>query len=74
MEFEVEDVLREYQMIEEELNQDSDEDEDLQGVPKDLRSISHNIARNASANFGATRGDLSHSGLLSQYVSQKMAK
>ena len=54
-------------MIEDELNVDSEEDEDLQGVPEDLRDVSKNLAKRTTSNN-------SQSGLLSQYISQKMAK
>ena len=54
-------------MIEEELNVDSEEDEDLQGVPEDYRNLSSNLAKRKVS-------DASQSGLLSQYISQKMAK
>ena len=49
IEFEFEDILREYQIIEDELNVDSDEDEDLLDIPKDLRSISHQFANSRLA-------------------------
>lgn len=73
IEFEFEDVLREYQMIEDELNVDSEDDEDLQGVPEDLRAISQNLAN--SRNLANRKNTVdSTNGLLAQYISQKMAK
>jgi len=66
IEFEFEDILKEYQIIEEELNVDSDEDEDLLGVPKDLRSISHQLANNRlTSEVSQSRGG---GGLLAQYI------
>jgi hypothetical protein len=50
VEFEFEDVLREYQMIEDELNVDTDEDEDLQGLPEDYRNLSNNLAKRKMSN------------------------
>ena len=62
IEFEFEDVLKEYQMIEDELNLNSDEDEDLKGLPAEAREVSRNIMKS----------EYSHGGLLSQYIQQKM--
>lgn len=63
VEFEFEDVLKEYQMIEDELNLDSDEDDDLKGLPAEAREISRNLMKE----------NYSHGGLLSQYIHQKAA-
>ena len=69
-EFEFEDILKEYRMIEEELNVSSDEDEDLKGVPKELRDVTQHLV---SQRF-TSEVSYSHTGLLSQYIQQKMAK
>ena len=67
IEFEFEDILKEYQQIEDELNQDSSEDEALVGVPSEFKALSHEIA---------SQGDMSASqnGLLAQYIRTKMAR
>ena len=61
VEFEFEDVLKEYQMIEDELNMDSDEDQDLRNLPPEAKEISRNLMKE----------NYSHGGLLSQYIQQK---
>ena len=43
-EFEFEDVLRENQVIEEELNQDSSDEDNTTSVYKQYKNLSHNVA------------------------------
>ena len=65
-EFEFEDILKEYRMIEEELNQNSSEDEAYDGVPSEYQALSHKVM--------SDMGSVSNFGLLSQYVKTKMAR
>lgn len=67
-EFDFEDILQEYQNIEQELNQDSDtEDDDAQSqMPSQYKALSENIANDTTSQNGQY-------GLLSQYILTKMA-
>lgn len=43
IEFEFEDILKEYKMIENELNQDSSDDEVLKNVPSEYKDLTHEL-------------------------------
>lgn len=43
IEFEFEDILREYKMIENELNQDSSDDEVLKNVPSEYKDLTQDL-------------------------------
>lgn len=68
IEFEFEDILREYKMIENELNQDSSEDEVFKDVPSEYKQLSNELITSGN------QSKHQNFGLLSQYVRTKMAR